>query len=103
MKVVNRNTDLFSTHSPDTILQSILTYAKEKNLEGFKLADDKYKLKLPIIKESGDKIEMQVKILKAGDEKVCIEFSKTEGDSLQFYEEFNFIKDYINNLVDATY
>ena len=52
---------------------------------------------------SQDKVVMKVEILSAGKGKVCLDFSKVDGDSLAFYNEFAIIKDYLGDLIDASY
>ncbi|MFS8160643.1 MAG: hypothetical protein ACMG6E_10670 [Candidatus Roizmanbacteria bacterium] len=43
-------------------------------------------------------------MLKVDDKKVCVEFSKTGNyDSLKFFEEFNKIKEYMDDYNNATY
>jgi hypothetical protein len=46
---------------------------------------------------------MTIEILKVDDKKVCIDFTKADGDSLVFYKEFGNIKDYVGEIADATY
>ena len=46
---------------------------------------------------------MTIELLDAGEEKVCIDFTKNEGDAITFYEEFNTIKAYLGETIDATY
>jgi hypothetical protein len=53
IKLFNKNTELFSTSDPDTILDAILEFAKLQGYEEFKLSEDKYKLVLPILNTSG--------------------------------------------------
>jgi hypothetical protein len=45
---------------------------------------------------------MKIEILKVDQDKVCIEFSKVDGDYLTFVEEFNTIRNYMGELIDAS-
>lgn len=112
---------MFSTHNPDAILESLLEYAEVKGRD-LKLSDNKYKLRLTLIKdrspedetpaiakakentaEGEDAVELTINILKADSSKYCIEFIKNGGDALLFFEKFEEIKDYIGELIDTTY
>jgi hypothetical protein len=70
----------------------------------FKLSKDKYKIKeLQFITKEGEQGEMTIEILKVDDKKVCVDFTKTDGDALVFYKEFGNLKDYLGDIADATY
>jgi hypothetical protein len=101
MRLVNKNTEFFTTCCPEETLDEITGYFEEK---GYKVnvAQDKYKVKvtLPISGESD--LEMCVRILKAAPEKYCVEFNRTGGDQLEFFKQFNIIKEELD-LEDATY
>ncbi len=45
---------------------------------------------------------MTIKILKAGADKCCVEFQRTSGDQLDFFNVYKQIKDDLD-LEDATY
>jgi len=103
VRVINKNTELFSTYDPDTILETILDYLKEMGYDKFTVSKDKYKVKLQFINKEQEQGEMKVEILKADEKKVCIDFTKLDGDSLVFYKEFGNLKDYMGEIADATY
>lgn len=67
----------------------------------FEAAKGRYKTKLQIGSDA-ELVEMTIKVLKAGEEKVCIDFSRTGGDQIKFYEQFNDIKDYLGSYIDAS-
>jgi hypothetical protein len=45
---------------------------------------------------------MRIEILEVDEDKVCIDISKGDGDLMAFFNEFNYLKDYLGNIVDAT-
>ena len=102
LDVIAKNTELFSTADPDTLLDSLLAYAEALGYTEYKLSKDKYKLKLPILNAKNQKVEIKIEILKVDHEKVCVEFTKLDGDFLTFVDEFNLIKDYMGELIDAS-
>lgn len=54
--------------------------------------------------EGGLLVVVTARILKVGDGKVCIEFAKSgECNSMQFYDEFSKIRDYMDDYNNATY
>lgn len=68
------------------------------------MAKDKFKAKLEVLLESGEIVEITAKILKVDEDKVCVEFNKNGCcDSLKFYDEFNKIKEYMDDYNNATY
>ena len=105
VRYVNKNTELFSTADPDYLLEELEAALVN---QGYKvnIASDKYKIKIQKdVIESEDSIylmAMNIKILKAGTDKYCVEFNKTQGDQLSFFKEFNTIKEVLGDLVDAT-
>jgi len=50
-----------------------------------------------------EKVDITAKISKAAVDKYCIEFNRTSGDSILFFEQFNNIKQYFGDLINATY
>ena len=83
VRFVNKNTEFFSTANPNELLNELAGYFEEKGYK-FDIAKDKYKVKVAMI-EGNDSIEMTVKILKATPEKYCVEFNRTSGDQLLFF------------------
>ena len=59
-------------------------------------------MKIPILNDSGQKIEIKIEILYVDNENVCVDFTKIEGDYLTFIEQYNLIKNYLCNQIDAT-
>lgn len=103
IRIINKNTELFSTADPDLILDTLIQYAETQGYKNFQVAKDKYKMKLSLVNKEGEPCEMKVELLKADPEKICIDFTKTDGDSLVFYKEFNVVKDFLGDLVDASF
>ncbi len=64
-------------------------------------SDFKYKLKLEVPTPDGSKVCMKVQLLKVDQTKICVEFVKTEGDCLQFYESFNTFKKYFGGASES--
>ncbi len=71
--MVNKNTEFFTTESPENILDELLGYCDEK---GYKCqaAEDKYKVKIEVLNEQQSPVDMCVNIMKAAPEKYCVEF-----------------------------
>lgn len=67
------------------------------------MTKDKYKLKLPIVNALNEKVVFKVELLKVGDDKVCADFTKADGDCLVFYKEFGLLKEYLGNIFDTVY
>jgi len=44
---------------------------------------------------------MTIKVLKASPEKFCVEFNRTGGDQLEFFKQYNAIKEVFDDLVVA--
>ena len=69
--------------------------------------ESKYKVKFTLESTGQDsltsKTDMCVRILKVDDTKVCVEFSKQNGNAVLFHEHFNEItKKVLNFAIDAT-
>jgi len=97
-----------------------LEYAEVKGRD-LKLSDNKYKLKLTLVKDKNteeaqtaavakakenaveEEVEITINILRADKDKYCIEFIRNGGDPLLFFDKFEEIKDYIGELIDTTY
>jgi len=102
VKIVNKNTELFSLFDAETLWTALLEFVESQGIK-HEMAKDKYKMKLQILIPEGDRIDMTVKVLKVDHEKVCLEFSRTGGDQLIFFSEFSKIKEYYGDLINATY
>jgi len=101
IRVVNKNTELFSSYDADTLLDTICDFAEKQGYK-FEVAKDKYKIKLEILLGE-EKIDITAKITKAAADKYCIEFNRTGGDSILFFEQFKNIREYFGDLINATY
>lgn len=101
VRVLNKNTEFFTTELPDDILQELLGYCEEK---GFKAqaAKDKYKVRVEIAQESQLPVELNIVVSKVAADKYCVEFKRVSGDSLDFFKLFDKIKDELD-LEDAVY
>ncbi len=53
--------------------------------------------------KKAENLSLTAKILKVDEEKVCLEFQRTEGDVFTFFKQFAAIKDYLGELIDAEY
>ena len=102
VRIWDKKTELFSTADPDVLLEMLADYSEQQGFE-YAVAPNKYKVKLPIVTEGGDKVEMKIELFRVDPEKVCVDFTKTDGDKLHFYNEFMNIKNFLGGLIDATY
>lgn len=92
---------MFSTSEPDILLDTIVDFAEKQGYK-YEVSKDKYKVKVEILLGE-EKIDITAKITKAAAEKYCIEFNRTGGDSILFFDQFKIIKEYFGELIDATY
>lgn len=99
---MNKNTEIFSTYSPEELLGTIVDFA-EKTGYKYQVADSKFKVKLEILEEGGEKVEIQARISRVDKEKYCVEFNRISGDSLDFYQKFGLIKEFFGELINSTY
>ena len=103
VRVINKNTEIFSTADPSILLEALLGYIKMMGYSQYQVSKDKYKVKLSFISKKDEEGEMKIEVLSVGKDKVCVDFTKLQGDCLVFFKEFNQIKDYLADLADATY
>lgn len=101
IRIVNKNTELFSTEDADVLLDTIVDFADKQGYK-YQVAKDKYKVKVEMLLGE-EKIDLTAKISKVDATKNCIEINRTGGDQLVFFEQFKQIKEYFGDLVDATY
>jgi hypothetical protein len=102
MRFVNKNTEFFSTADPDTLINELIAYFEEKGHQ-IDVSKDKYKIKVNILIEGEEPITMAIKILKAAPEKFCVEFTRTGGEQLQFFNQYKVISESFADLADTTY
>lgn len=88
-----KNTELFSQQDPDTLFSAMMECAKKQGII-CNPSDLKYKVKMEVPTPDGSKVGITVELLNCGEEKICVEFVKTFGDYLQFYDSFNTFKKY---------
>lgn len=105
VRIVHKQTELFSTFEPDVIFQTLQEFAGLQCLS-HEVAKDKYKIKMTFLVGEGKKeqnIVMTAKLLKVNEEKVCLEIQRNEGDIFTFFNQFEQVKDYLGELIDAAY
>lgn len=85
IKVVNKNTDMFTTEDPDVLLDIIVDFAEKQGYK-YQVAKDKYKIKIEMLIGEEEKIDITAKISKVDANKNCIEINRTGGDQLVFFE-----------------
>ena len=78
IRVVHKNTEMFSTYDPDTLLK-ILDECADKMGAEMEVYAGKFKARLKMATEM-DNIELKVNILKVDDGKNCVEFNRIQGD-----------------------
>ena len=98
--IVKKNTELFSSHRAEALLGKLVEFGEKKNVE-FKLAPNKYKLYFKYMSGPDVELEINCKILKAG-EKNVVDVNRVNGDAIFFFEQFMVIKDYIGDLIDES-
>ncbi len=60
-------------------------------------------MKLPIVNSMGQRIVIKIDILQVDETKVCVNFTKIEGECLAFYKEFAAMREYFSPLFNAEY
>lgn len=104
-EVVKKNTEFFTTEIPENLVNEIGGYLQSQGHLTV-LDKNKYKFKVTLKQEKGTEeesapLELTVKILDASNGRYCVEFSRTAGDQLQFFDEFSKIRDELAHLVIA--
>ncbi len=101
MRLVNKNTEFFTTEAPEEVFEELLGYFEEKGYQ-VAAAADKYKLKVTQIISEEQDLEYTIRILRAAPQKYCVEFNRNGGDQLEFFKQFNTAKDELD-LEDTAY
>jgi hypothetical protein len=101
-------------------LDELAEFFYEKGYQ-FEEAGDKYKIKVKILPEkkatatttqdpkdeeekAPEPVAMTINILKVDEEKNCVEFKRTGGDQIEFFNQFNgLMENAFADLADATY
>lgn len=129
IRLVHKNTEFFSTINPDELLGELAYFLQERG-QKVRIDDKKFKLHATLNidfgqegddeekneddedmdeeekkKEEEDQaIDMTVKILRVKEnEKFCVEFTRTGGDQLLFFNAFNTIRDALADLANSSY
>jgi serine/threonine protein kinase len=105
VRLIAKQTELFSTFDADTLLEELIKLSETMALS-HEVAKDKYKIKMEFMVGEGKKashLTMTAKILKVDEERVCIDFQKSEGDVFTFHKQFKTINEYLGELIDAAY
>lgn len=128
IRLVHKNTEFFSTVSPNDLLAELAGYLEDRG-QKVRIDDNKYKLYVTLNIDFGQEpedeqnqddedmdeeenkkeeeeqaIEMAIKVLRVKEnEKFCVEFTRTGGDQLLFFNAFNTIRDALADLANSTY
>lgn len=95
VQIVAKNTELFSIYSADTLIDALRAFCSEKGLK-FDIQKDKYKVKMHFPSED---IDMTCKILSFNEDTNCIEINRNKGSCMQFYDQFNLLREFLGDLV----
>ena len=105
-KVFAQNTEFFSSCNPDMIEEALVEHLRSKEKIEPAVNKSKYKIKFTLCTKGQDDItqntEFCVRILKVDDEKVCVEFTKINGNNVLFHEHFNEITKNVLNFSNDT-
>jgi hypothetical protein len=101
VRLVNKNTEFFTTEAPEDVWAELLGYFEEKGFT-FTPAADKYKIKVQQPLSEDQEIEYSVRLLKAAHDKTCVEFNRNGGDQLEFFNHFAAMKEELD-LEDTVY
>ena len=110
VRFVQKNTEFFSTWTPNEIWEELKAYFQEKGYK-FETVGDKYKLRVLVndiaVEDEKEQplppVEITIKILKAAPEKYCVEFTRTDGDQLVYFTQYGKMMDDLQDLADTTY
>jgi len=95
-KVFATNTEFYSSWSPDLIEETLLDSLRAEKVEPSKVSKDTYKLRFTMTSKTQDgashDVEICVRILKVSEGLYCVEFSKRNGDMIQFHDHFSNFK-----------
>lgn len=94
-QIIKKNTELFSVYSAETLLSALKAFCTEKGLK-YDVQQDKHKIKITFPSE-----DMQVvcKILSLNEDTNCLEFNRTRGSCMTFYDQFSHLKEFLGDLV----
>lgn len=93
-------TEFFSTATEDKLFDTLAYFAENQATE-FKLDDKSYKCKMGVL-QNDEKIELVVKVLKIGEDKHCVEFTKKSGNKHEFNKFYQEAKTFFGGLVNTT-
>jgi len=97
--MANKNTELFSKQDPDTIFAALISCAEKQGIN-YQESKDKYKIKLNFQLPDDSEVQVLTRILRVNEDTVCVEFTKTKGDVMKYYEQFNSIKKYFGCVLE---
>jgi hypothetical protein len=106
-KLVAKNTEFFSTNAPEDLMFNLEKYLESTGAK-YEISKDKYKVKAVLVpKDSSGSEEEQIhakfQILQVDEDKLCMEMSRSKGDAMVFFEQFNQMKEFYGPLANATY
>jgi hypothetical protein len=95
VKVVNKNTELFSPYTAETLLDALKAYCTEKGVK-YELKNDKHKMKIHF---SSEEVDLECKILSVDEATNVIDFQRLNGGCMSFFDQYAHIKDFLEDLV----
>lgn len=108
--VVKKNTEFFTSHQPEALVDEIGGYLQELH-HVCVLDAKKYKFRVKFINpEPAEKaegaaeeepLEFTIKILNVDDKRHCVEFNRISGNQLQFFETYQGLMEEYADLVSA--
>lgn len=104
---VKRTTQFFSLYDADSLLSTLADFAEVK-CSDFKIAQDKYKMKLnyvqvPMSEDDEEwKVEIGARIMQAPAGKCCVEFSRKSGDQQNFTDLYFVLREHFGDMINAT-
>jgi serine/threonine protein kinase len=93
-------TKFFSNSNLQDLFDCVASYAKSKSSD-FEFSADVYSATMTIADDTENKVQIQVNIMKAGEDKHVVEAVKLAGDRLQFNDTFKELKSYFGGHVNA--
>jgi hypothetical protein len=100
VEIAKRNTEFYSNEKACDLLASLDQYASEKGYN-INVSDKKYKMKVQILQENNDAMEMMIRILKVSEEQNAVEFALVSGEKKDFLAGFNEFKSALVSISDA--
>ena len=102
---LGKSTSFFTDYKADQVLKTIVEIL-DKNTVTYEISNKTWKISFNKTRNQNENVKegeltitetagIQIELLNAGDNKICVEFKRKFGSSMIFYEWFNMLRDEI--------